>query len=298
MGGNCTLCPRECKTDREASSGFCRARLLPTVAKWMLHLWEEPCICEEPGSGAVFFSGCQLQCIFCQNYAISCQVRGKSMDRYALSDLFLTLEERGACNINLISPTPHLHEVIPALEIAKGKGLSLPIVFNSGGYEKEETIVSLRGLVDIYLPDYKFFSPELAKEFAGAENYPEVCRTALLAMYRQVGDPLWENDKLKKGLLIRHLILPGCSHDSVQVIRSLSRLFSQGSIVLSLMRQYIPMHKAVGHPMLSRTVTELEYQRVVKAAEEAGFDFLFTQKKESAKKDFVPDFTSFDEKND
>ena len=289
----CTLCPRECRVNRNTERGFCGAPKNPLVAKWMLHNWEEPAICYDSGSGAIFFSGCQLKCVFCQNYEISDSLLGKEMAADALCDLYFLLQEKGACNINLISATPYLETIIDSLAMAKKKGLLLPVVFNSGGYEKKETIHRLDGLVDIYLPDFKFQNQELSRRYASAKDYSLFCTEAIIEMQRQTGKPLWENDRLKRGVIVRHLVLPGCSKDSAQIIDKLSGLFGKDGIVLSLMSQYFPTHKAIEFSELNRKVTALEYRRVVEAAEKAGFEFLYTQKKESATSDFVPDFSRF-----
>ncbi len=286
----CNLCPRACGVDRTLRVGFCQAGRLPTVAKIMLHQWEEPCICYGAGSGAVFFSGCQLRCVFCQNHTISNHPIGEAMDRHRLCRTFLELEEKGACNINLISATPHVNEVIPALLLAKEKGLSLPIVWNSGGYETEETIARLEGLVDVYLPDFKFYDPQKGQEYAGTKDYPQVAKKAILAMQKQVGAPLWEKEKLKRGVLLRHLVLPGNTKDSLQILDWLATHCSTEKIALSLLWQYTPMHKADQFSELNRRVTKLEYQRVVKRADELGFQTVYTQEKSSANEAYTPDF--------
>ncbi len=291
----CNLCPRGCSIDREKQLGFCGAGPLPTVAKIMLHQWEEPCICYGAGSGAIFFSGCQLRCVFCQNHIISNDPIGETMDRNRLCRTFLKLEEKGACNINLVSATPHLNEVIPALKLAKEQGLSLPVVWNSGGYETEESIARLEGLVDIYLPDFKFYDPQKGLDYAGAREYPQVAKCALLAMQKQVGTLLWEEDKLKRGVLLRHLVLPGNTKDSIAILDWLADQFPPEAIALSLLWQYTPMHKAKTIPELNRKVTKLEYQRIVKRAEELGFQTVYTQEKSSATEAFTPDFL---DKND
>jgi putative pyruvate formate lyase activating enzyme len=293
MPSQCTLCPRECKIDRATKRGFCGAPKEAIVSKWMLHEWEEPAICYKKGSGAIFFSGCQLQCVFCQNHKISSTIRGKEMNADSLSDLFFHLEEIGACNINLISPTPHLETVIPALEKAKRNGLSIPVVFNSGGYEKKEIIKRLDGLIDIYLPDFKFWDPKLSKKYACAENYGKVLKDVIFEMQRQTEKPKWNENLLTSGVIVRHLVLPSCSADSVAIIQKLAEWFGKNGIVLSLMSQFIPAHKSMQYPELSRKLTTLEYNRAVGAAKKAAFQYLYTQKKESASEVFVPDFSKF-----
>ncbi|MBR3837569.1 MAG: radical SAM protein [Clostridia bacterium] len=290
MDQSCFLCPRECGTDRQLRSGFCGAQSLPTVAKVMLHQWEEPCICYGGGSGAVFFSGCQMRCVFCQNHAISQRTCGDPMDTYALADLFLKLEEQGACNLNLVSPTPHLETLIPALEEAKKRGFSLPVVFNSGGYEKVSVLCRLEGLVDVYLPDFKFFDPVLSHTYGGAADYRERATEAIGEMLRQTGSPRLEGEKLLQGTIVRHLILPGHTDDSIHILDHLCGMLSPKDIILSLLRQYTPMHRAKEFPKLRRKLTTLEYHRVAKVADALGFSRIYTQEKESATEDYVPDF--------
>lgn len=290
---SCTLCPRNCKIDRELATGFCGAPFLPRIAKAMLHQWEEPCICYGNGSGAIFFSGCQLRCIFCQNHSISRRICGKEMNEKDLCGLFLSMEEQGACNINLVSPTPYLRTIIPALELAKKSGLSLPIVFNSGGYESVEALKQLRGLVDIYLPDFKFYSKELSARYAKTSDYAEKCTEAISEMLFQTGNAQFNEARLIKGTIVRHLILPGCTSDSIQVLQLLHEHFSGDRIILSLLRQYTPMVNRNDFPELSRPITSLEYSRVVKKARELGFENIYTQRKQSVGEEYVPDFSSF-----
>lgn len=291
----CTLCPRACEADRTKTLGFCGIGDSVKIAKIMLHRWEEPCICYGKGSGAVFFSGCQLKCVFCQNHLISCDGMGKEITDGALVSYFLQLQEFGACNINLVSPTPHLHRVIPALRQAKKDGLTIPIVWNSGGYETRETVRALDGLVDVYMPDYKFFTEEEGKALASAKDYSKRAMDAISEMVLQAGKPLWDGDRLIKGAIVRHLVLPGHTKSSEEILNTLHRAFGSDGIVLSLMRQYTPMHKAKEIIDLSRRVTTLEYSRVLRRAEELGFSYVFSQEKESASEDYVPDFTLFSE---
>lgn len=293
----CTLCPRNCKVDRSKINGFCGALSKPTVSKVMLHRWEEPCICYGNGSGAVFFSGCQLRCVFCQNHEISSSLCGKEMNSLELSDLFLRLENEGACNINLVSPTPYLETIIPALENAKNKGLGIPVLFNSSGYERVESLKKLNGLVDIYLPDFKFYSTELSSRYAKAGDYAKHALASIEEMVRQTGSPFRIGDQLRKGVIVRHLVLPGASFDSVMILRILADHFSRDSIVLSIMRQYTPMFQAEKFPELSRKITSLEYTRVIKAAQQLGFQDIYTQSAESIGNKYVPDFSVFDEMN-
>ncbi|MBQ3075263.1 MAG: radical SAM protein [Clostridia bacterium] len=294
----CKLCPRRCMIDRAKQIGFCGASSLPTVSKVMLHRWEEPCICYGSGSGAIFFSGCQLKCVFCQNYKISNKLCGKETDSSALSELFFQLEEKGACNINLVSPSPYLHTIVSALERSKKNGLSIPILYNSGGYESVEALKKLDGLVDIYLPDFKFYSPQLSLRYAKAPDYAQRALEAIGEMHRQTGKRKMDGERLLRGIIIRHLILPGCTRDSLKILEVLANLFPKEDLILSLMRQYTPMVDTQKFPELSRAITSLEYSRVVKAAQTLGFENVYTQSKESSGEQFVPDFSVFfDETN-
>jgi len=291
----CTLCPRECGIDRNEKNGFCGIGNKMRIAKIMLHKWEEPCICHGNGCGAVFFSGCQLQCIFCQNHSISFDAHGKDITSDELCQIFFDLEEKGVCNIDLVSPTPHLEQLIPAIKKAKARGLKIPFVYNSGGYEKTKTLKRLDGLIDIYMPDFKFFTEEESSALASAKDYAEKAKSAIFEMYRQTGSPLWENSILKRGILIRHLVLPGFTDSSERILEELFQMLGKDGCVLSLMRQYTPNHRALSHPTLKRKLTTLEYNRVVKKADSLGFSYVITQKKESADESFIPDFTVFSE---
>lgn len=293
----CTLCPRNCNSDRIYTQGYCKSDKTLNVAKIMLHKWEEPAICHKNGSGAVFFTGCQMHCVFCQNHNISAKSNGKTLNEKDLADIFLQLQEKGACNINLVSPTPYTNEIIKALELAKANGLIIPIVFNSGGYEKRETIKRFEGLVDIYLPDFKFFSPTVSKKYANADNYSLYCKESLTEMYRQTGDLIWEGDHLEKGLIVRHLPLPNNTEDSIEILKCIKEILPPNKIILSLLRQYTPMYRSFDFPELSRPITTLEYQKVVRFAEKIGFNNLYTQKKDSIGEKFVPDFSVFSEEN-
>jgi putative pyruvate formate lyase activating enzyme len=286
----CRLCPRECGVDRRKQIGYCGAGPLPRIAKVMLHPWEEPCICYGKGSGAVFFSGCQLRCVFCQNHKISHHLTGEERTAEELAELFLFLQEEGACNLNLVSPSPYWDTVIPALVLAKKKGLALCVVINCGGYESVDALRRLDGLADIYLPDYKFADPFLAKTYASAENYPEHCRAALQEMKRQCGAPQWDGEHLMRGVCIRHLILPGAYRDSLQILENIHEDFGTEGCVLSLMRQYTPLYRAGEFPALSRKLTTMEYEKVLKKAQDLQFRFIYTQQKSSASDAYVPSF--------
>lgn len=287
---HCTLCPRNCGVDRTKTRGFCGESHELRAARAALHFWEEPPISGTVGSGTVFFSGCTLRCIFCQNANIASGHHGKEIPSERLSEIFLELQEKGAANINLVTPTHFLPHIKEALILAKDKGLAIPIVYNCGGYEKAETLALLDGLVDIYLPDYKYRSPILAEVFSAAKDYPKVAEKALREMLRQVGNPLFdENGMMKRGVIVRHLVLPGHTDDSMDVLRFLHENFGD-DIYISIMSQYTPVKKFEKYPALSRRLTTYEYQKVVRFAEKIGITRGFLQSGEAAKESFIPAF--------
>ena len=281
---NCTLCPRQCGVDRTVGQrGFCAAPAEAMVAKAMLHQWEEPVLAGSGGSGAIFFGGCTLGCAYCQNRAISGAAVGKAMDSRGLRLLMEDLIARGAENIDLVTPTHYLPTILPALE----PKLPVPVVYNCGGYERPETIRALAGKVDIYLPDLKYAEPSLAAALAGAGDYFEVATAAIREMVAQVGPPEWDGEKLKSGVVVRHLILPGHVENSLKVLDWLGETFAPGEILVSLMRQYTPM-PGLSAP-LDRTVTEDEYQAVLSWMMLNDLEG-FTQEAEAADAGFIPDF--------
>ena len=279
----CTLCPRRCGVDRRTALGFCRCPDKAIVAKTMLHKWEEPALAGNGGSGAVFFGGCTLGCVYCQNAAISRTPAGKAVDSAGLRAIFDCLIAQGAENIDLVTPTQFLPTILPALEAP----LPVPVVYNTGGYERTETIRALSGKIDIYLPDMKYAEPDLAKALSGAENYFPVAAAAIREMFAQVGPPEWEGERLKKGVLIRHLILPGQIENSLKVLDWIGETFRPGEVLVSLMRQYTPMPGLSGD--LARKITEEEYQAVL------SWMYLndlqgFVQEAEAAQQAYIPDF--------
>ena len=281
---NCTLCPRQCGADRTMGQrGFCGAPAEAMVAKAMLHQWEEPVLAGSGGSGAIFFGGCTLGCVYCQNRAISGAAVGKAMDSRGLRLLMEDLIARGAENIDLVTPTHYLPTILPALE----PKLPVPVVYNCGGYERPETIRALAGKVDIYLPDLKYAEPSLAAALSGAGDYFEVATAAIREMVAQVGPPEWDGEKLKSGVIVRHLILPGHVENSLKVLDWLGETFAPGEILVSLMRQYTPM-PGLSAP-LDRTVTEDEYQAVLSWMMLNDLEG-FTQEAEAADAGFIPDF--------
>lgn len=280
---NCTLCPRKCGADRTAGkSGFCRAPACAVVSKVMLHKWEEPALAGSGGSGAIFFGGCTLGCSYCQNRAISREPLGKTVDSAELRTMMESLIAQGAENIDLVTPTHYLPTILPALD----KPLGVPVVYNCGGYERAETLEKLSGKVDIYLPDFKYADNGLSGRLSAATDYFEVAAAAISEMVRQVGTPQWEGEKLKKGVIVRHLILPGQVENSLKVLDFLGEHFGK-NILVSLMRQYTPMP---GLPApFDRPITDEEYDAVL------SWMFLndlegFTQEAQASDAGFIPDF--------
>ena len=279
-----------CRVDRHKAIGFCRQSDEIKIARADLHMWEEPCISGSQGSGTVFFSGCTLKCIFCQNYEISQLDKGYAITVNELADIFLQLQEKGAHNINLVSPTPYVPHIIKALDMVKGK-LTIPVVYNCGGYERIETLKMLKGYVQIYLPDLKYFDDTYAKEYSGTSDYFETAMQAIKEMVRQVGKPRFDdNGIMQSGVIVRHLALPTLRHDSAKVIDALGKEFASDEIMLSLMSQYIPMHKAVGHPKLGRKISTFEYNKVLETANRFGYEG-FSQERSSSSEVYVPPFT-------
>ena len=281
---NCRLCPRQCGVDRRAGeTGFCGCGDTALVAKAMLHKWEEPALAGSGGSGAVFFGGCTLRCRYCQNAAISGGAVGKPMNSAALRTLFEDLIAQGAENIDLVTPTHFLPDILPALS----PKLPVPVVYNCGGYERVETLQQLEDKVDIYLPDLKYSEARLAKSLSGAPDYFPRAKAAIREMVRQTGPVQWEGDKVVKGVIIRHLILPGHVDNSLKVLDWIGSTFAPGEVLVSLMRQYTPMG---GLPApLDRRVNDEEYDAVLSwmyLNELEGF----IQEGESATRDFIPDF--------
>lgn len=287
----CFCCPRKCGALREeGKSGICGVGKTLKIARAALHFYEEPCISGKNGSGAVFFSGCSLHCIYCQNIEISTGRAGKEISVSRLSEIFLELQEKGAHNINLVTPTHYAYEIIEALKQARKDGLALPVVYNTGGYELVETLGLLEGLVDIYLPDYKYADPALAKAFSNAEDYPETALSAIGEMLRQTGPCVFSEDgMLKKGVIVRQLLLPGHVRNSKDAVRKLYEAFGD-AIWFSLMNQYTPMRRFEKHPELSRRVTEREYDRLISYTLSLGIQNAFIQEGETAEKSFIPAF--------
>lgn len=288
----CNLCPRECNVDRKnGQKGVCNVSGTGIYgARAALHMWEEPCISGERGSGAVFFSGCSLRCVYCQNYKIARAERGEAISVERLAEIFLELQHKNAANINLVTPTHYSLEIIEAVKMARKRGLSIPIVYNCSGYEKVETLKLLDGIVDIYLVDYKYEDKYLAKRYSNAENYPDVVKAALAEMVRQCGAAEFDSeDMMKKGVIVRHLLLPGCLENAKAVVQYVYETY-EDTVFLSLMNQYTPLSHVERWPEINRRVTEAEYDALVDYAIKLGVENGFIQEGETAEESFIPEF--------
>lgn len=290
MYQSCTLCPRNCQVNRSmGQTGFCGMPETVLVARASLHMWEEPCISGRNGSGTVFFTGCNLKCVFCQNHVIAVGAKGREVTIEKLAELFLMLQDKGAHNINLVTPSHYVPGIVKALTASRMQGLHIPIVYNTSGYDSVETLAMLDGLVDIYLPDFKYVSPVLSKRYSHAADYFDVACKSLAEMVRQVGDPVFDGDLLQKGVIVRHLLLPGCVNDSKAVIRYLYETYGD-RIFISIMNQYTPLPHVEAYPEINRKVTETEYDEVVDYAIELGVENGFIQEGDTAKESFIPEF--------
>lgn len=289
----CKLCPRKCKVNRlEGKEGFCKSGSKVKISRADLHYWEEPCISGHKGSGTVFFSNCNLGCVFCQNHCISQEGLGKEVSIERLSDIFIELQEKGALNINLVTPTHYVAQIIEALKLAKSKGLSIPILYNSNGYDSLEAIDALKGLIDVYLPDLKYFDDKYSLKYSNAPNYFYNATKAIESMYKQVGNHVFDEDGIiKKGVIIRHLMLPGLLFDSKKIIDYIYKAYGD-SIYISLMNQYTPLHKASSYPEINKPLNEKHYESLINYALELGITNAFVQEGGTSSKDFVPDFKS------
>ena len=296
---NCALCPRRCGADRTKGEGVCGCGALPRVARVMIHKWEEPVISGEFGSGAVFFTGCPLGCVFCQNGDISRRENagkaGRTMTVDDLTDTFSTLAEKGAQTLDLVSPTPFTDLLIRAVRKARGRGFSLPVVWNTGGYERPETVASLRGTADVFLTDFKFLSPDLSRRLTGVPDYGEFAAASLCEMVKIAGAPvIGEDGIMKSGVVVRHLVLPGQKEDSIATLNKIADTVGAGTVLLSLMSQYTPeFYRKTGEERLDRTmsrrVTTYEYETVREEALRLGFDG-FMQERDSATAAFTPEW--------
>ena len=287
---NCILCPRNCSVDRTKTVGFCGATDHIKVARAALHFWEEPCISGTKGSGTVFFSGCNLACRYCQNYDISIGGFGKEISPKQLGDIFLKLQSDGAHNINLVTPTPYLPQIMSAIDLVRDQ-IHIPFVANMGGYEKAETIQMLKGTIDIFLTDVKYQSSEIAKQYSSAPDYFDFAIKSLSEMIAICGTPKFDADgMMQSGVIVRHLVLPGCRKDSFEVLKSLAERFGTEQFILSLMSQFTPNGHLQDYPELNRRITSLEYHSVVDIALELGFTNAYMQQKSSATEKYTPPF--------
>ena len=288
----CTLWPRSCGADRAAGQkGYCGVGGTKIkAARAALHMWEEPCISGSQGSGTVFFSGCPLRCVYCQNRDIARAGAGKEITVERLSEIFLELQEKGAANINLVTPTHYTPEIVKAVAEARDGGLTLPIVYNCGGYEKPETLRTLEGIVDIYLTDFKYMDAEAARRYSHAPDYPEIAKEALGEMVRQQPEPVFdEKGMMKKGVIVRHLLLPGHLKNAEAVVKYVYETYGN-RVYLSLMNQYTPLPGMEKWPEINRKVTRREYDRLLDYAVELGVENGFIQEGGTAEESFIPAF--------
>lgn len=287
---SCSLCPRRCHVNRLAGeTGYCGQSSRIRAARAALHMWEEPCLSGTAGSGTVFFTGCTLGCVYCQNHQIADGTVGKDISISRLAEIFLELQEQKSLNINLVTAGHFVPQVIAAIEIARAKGLCIPIVYNTSGYERVETLKLLEGYVDIYLPDFKYWDPKLAKKYSFSEEYPQIAKAALQEMVRQAGKPEFKGEQMTKGVIVRHLVLPGKVRDSRKVIRYLYDTYGD-QIYISIMNQYTPMPGLEDDPDLSRKLTQAEYDEIVDYAIEIGVEQGFIQEGDTAEESFIPSF--------
>lgn len=288
---NCNLCPRNCGVNRiNGEIGFCKSLNSVRVARVSLHYWEEPCISGENGSGTVFFSNCNLKCVFCQNYEISSNGIGKEISVKRLSEIFLEQQKRGALNINLVSPTHYVPQIIKALDIAKSKGLSIPIVYNTNSYENLETIRALNGYIDIYLPDLKYFSNRYSLKYSNADNYFYYASNAIKEMFSQVGETVFnEKGIMKKGIIVRHLMMPGLLFDSKKIIDYLYKTYGD-SIYISIMNQFTPTYNTKNFPEINKKLNSKHYDALIDYCISIGIKNAFIQEEGTCSESFIPQF--------
>ena len=287
----CNLCPHMCLVDRENKKrGFCKSGENVKIALSSKFFYEEPCISGTKGSGAVFFSNCNLRCVYCQNYKISKEGKGKEISRKELADIFLNLQEEGACNINLVTPTIYALHIKEALILAKKNGLNIPVIYNSSGYENVDTIKELDGLIDVYLPDFKYCSNELGLKYSGVNKYFDFASSAILEMYKQVGHPIFDNNGIiKKGLIIRNLILPNNTKNTKNVLEWIVENIGKEAYV-SIMAQYFPTNEAQNINELNRKITKREYHIIEKYMYDLGLENGYFQSLGKNEEKYVPNF--------
>ena len=286
----CNDCPRRCNVNREAGFGYCKSTNTLRVARAALHMWEEPCISGDDGSGAIFFSGCNMQCVFCQNKDIATGEVGKDISINRLAEIMLELKDKNANNINLVTPSHYVNQIVDAIDIARKEGLSIPIVYNTSSYEKVETLKKLDGYVDVYLPDCKYYDDELAVKYSKAPGYYGIAIKAIEEMLNQTGKPVFDdNNMIQKGVIVRHMVLPGHTKDSCNVIKGLYEKFGN-SIYLSMMSQYTPLEHVKEYAKINRRITTREYDKVLNYALDIGITNGFFQDMDVAKESFIPEF--------
>lgn len=284
----CTICPHNCKINRTKNPGRCKSTDKIKIALYSIHNFEEPCISGEKGSGTIFFSNCNMNCVFCQNYEISQLGRGKEITIEELANVMIKQQERNVQNINLVTPTSYALHIVEAIKIARKKGLEIPIVYNTNGYESVETLKLLEGYVDIYLPDLKYYYDDLAKKYSKVDNYFEIATKAIQEMYRQVGTPvLDENGVMKKGLMIRHLILPNEVPNSKKVLKWIKENIDS-NVYVSIMAQYFPTYKAKEIPEIARKITKEEYEKVENYLYELDLENGYIQELGEHEEEYVP----------
>ena len=292
MENKCNICPFKCNANREKDSlGVCKIGGKIKISHVCTHMWEEPCISGEKGSGAIFFTGCNLRCVFCQNYKISREAsEGDEITEEDLANIFLQKQNEGVHNINLVSPTPYIRYIKKAITVAKEKGLKIPVVYNSNGYEDVNALKELDGLIDVYLPDFKYADDILAKKYSSAINYTENALAAIKEMYRQVGNTKFDkNGIIYRGVIIRHLVLPNNIENSKRVLYKIANEIGKDAYI-SLMGQYIPQDKSIEYDELSRKVTEEEYNQVIDYFFDVGLENGFMQELDSASEEYIPGF--------
>lgn len=285
----CELCPRCCRADRVNQFGFCRAGENLRVALVSLHKWEEPCLVGQNGAGTIFFSHCNLRCVYCQNFSISHEGFGAEVSIERLAEIFIEQQKRGAANIELVTPTHYTDKICAAIDLAKSRGLSLPIVWNSNAYENLETLEFLRGRVDIFLPDLKYFDDTAAKLFSGAPNYFSVANAAIKKMFELVGSAQIVGGQMIRGVIVRHLVLPNYRRDAIKIVDWLHKTFGD-EIFISLMNQYTPIYRSAEFKKINRALTTFEYKSVVEHATNIGVKNCFIQVGKTADKNFIPNF--------
>lgn len=283
----CELCPKKCKVDRKKNIGFCKAKNKLKIALASVHMWEEPCISYKNGSGTIFFSYCNLQCVYCQNYEVS-RGYGKEISIKRFSEICLELQEKGVHNINLVTPTHYVPLIIKGIKISKEKGLNIPIVYNTSGYESVDTIKKLEGTIDVYLTDLKYFDDKYARKYSNVTNYFSVATEAISEMYKQVGKPLIKNNLMEKGIIVRILLLPGLLEDAKKTVEYLYKTY-KNNIYISIMNQYTPIRQTEFEE-LNQTVKESDYEELINYAYDLGIRNAFIQESGAISESFVPKF--------